>query len=35
MTKHEDLLYINHILDAIKDVEESLNRKLYEEEFFN
>ncbi len=24
MTKHEDLPYINHILDAIKDVEESL-----------
>ncbi|MEK6873360.1 MAG: DUF86 domain-containing protein [Nanoarchaeota archaeon] len=24
MTKHEDLPYINHILDAIKDVEKSL-----------
>ena len=24
MTKHEDLPYINHILDAIKNVEESL-----------
>ncbi len=24
MTSHEDLLYINHILDAIKDIEESV-----------
>ena len=25
MTNHEDLPYINHILDAIKDIEESVN----------
>ena len=32
MTKHEDLPYIKHILDAIKDIEESV-KKTSKEDF--
>ena len=34
MTKHEDLPYINHILDAINDIQESV-KSISKEEFLD